>query len=126
MGLELTVTFPDAVPAWQDVQALLANRNFPIQMRMIDGQLAFPEEVPVEPWRELRVSSGANMVTIRREQNQVTLITWGNIDAALVRTRNALAWAFAEAGNGRIQTDQGNLAAVDFLLSADLPPDLRG
>jgi hypothetical protein len=126
MGLELTVTFPDHVPAWRDVQQLLAKRGFPIQMRMIDGQLAFPEEVPVEPWHELRVSSDAGMVTIRREQDRVTLVTWGSVDAPLVQTRNALAWAFAQAGNGRIQTDQGAMAAVDFLRSADFPAELGG
>ena len=92
----------------------------------LEQTVIFPEDQPAEPWRELRVSSDAGMVTIRREQNQVTLVTWGNIDAALVRTRNALAWAFAETGNGRIQTDQDDLAAIDFLRSADLPPELRG
>jgi hypothetical protein len=126
MGLEQTVLFPDSVPTWHDVQELLAKRGFPIQMRMIDGQLAFPDELPVEPWRELRVSSGANMVTIRREQNQVTLVTWGNIDAALVRTRNALAWAFAQAGKGRIQSEDGEQSAAEFLQSAELPDELRG
>ena len=126
MGLEQTVTFPDAVPAWRDVQELLAKRGFPIQIRMIDGQLAFPDEMPTELWNELRVSSDAGMVTVRREQNRVTLITWGNIDAPLVQTQNALAWAFADTGNGHIQTDQGELAAVDFLRSADLPGELRG
>jgi hypothetical protein len=126
MGLEQTVTFPDSLPAWRDVLDLLAKRGFPVQMRMIDGELAFPEDQPAEHWRELRVSSDAGMLTIRREQNRVVLITWGDIDAPMVRTRNALAWAFAESGNGRIQTDQGDLAAVDFLRSADLPAELRG
>jgi hypothetical protein len=77
MGLEQTVTFPDTVPTWHDVQELLANRGFPIQVRIIDGQLAFPDEIPEEPWHELRVSSDAGMVTFRREQNRVVLITWG-------------------------------------------------
>jgi hypothetical protein len=120
MGLELTVTFPETVSTWSHVQELLAKRGFPIQMRMIDGQLAFPDELPAEPWRELRVSSGANMVTIRREQDQVTLVTWGNIDAALVRTRNALAWAFAETGNGRIQGGAGEQTADEFVRAAGL------
>jgi hypothetical protein len=126
MGLEQTVKFPDTVPPWRDVRELLTRRGFPIQVRMIDGELAFPDEIPAEPWRELRVSSDAGMVTVRREQNRVALITWGNIDAPLLRLRNALAWAFAEVGNGRTQTDQGDLAAIDFLRSADLPPELRG
>jgi hypothetical protein len=126
MGLEQTVLFSEAVPAWRDVQELLIRRGFPIQVRMIDGEIAFPNEIPAEPWRELRVSSNAGMVTLRREQNRVTLITWGNVDKPLIQTRNALAWAFAETGNGRIQTGQGELAAVDFLRNADLPGELRG
>ena len=126
MGLEQTVIFPEAVPAWRDVQELLTKSGFPIQVRMIDGELAFPNEIPAEPWRELRVSSDAGMVTLRREQNRIALITWGNVDARMVQTRNALAWALGQPGNGHIQTDQGDLAAVDFLRSADLPAELRG
>jgi hypothetical protein len=126
MGLELTVTFPVAVPAWSDVQELLAKHGPPIQMRMIDGQLAFPDEMPTESWQEVRASSDAGMVTLRHDQNRVTLVTWGNAEASLLRLRNALAWAFAEAGNGRIQTDEGEWNAADLLLNANVPVELRG
>ena len=126
MGLELTNSFPNAVPSWHDVQELLARRGFPVQVRMIDGQLAFPDEIPLEPRSELRVSSTAGMVTLRREQDRVLVVTWGNIEPPLLRMRNALAWAFAEIGIGHIQTDQSDQVAADFLRNADLPDELRG
>lgn len=123
MGLESTVTFPTTVPSWPDVQELLAKRGFPVQVRMIDGQLALPDEVPAEPWSELRVSGDAGMVTLRREQNRVTLVTWGNVEPPLLRLRNVLAWAFAEVGSGNIQGDAGEQSATEFVRGADLPDE---
>jgi len=92
---------------------------------MIDDQLAFPDETPGESWRELRVGSAAGMVTLRRGPDRITLVTWGNADMPLLRTRNALAWAFAEAGAGRIQSGDKAQTAAEFLRSADLPTELR-
>ncbi len=100
MGLEQTVTFPSVIPSWPDVLQVLSRQGFNVQMRMIDGELAFPDEIPPEPWRELRVSSDAGMVTIRRAADRVTLVTWGNAEAPLIAIRDALAAAFAEAGAG--------------------------
>jgi hypothetical protein len=126
MGVEQTVMFSGgAVPAWRDVQQLLARSGFPVQVRMIDGELAFADEIPTEPWRELRVGSAAGMVTLRRGPDAVTLVTWGNAEAPLLRARNALAWAFAQAGAGRLQTEEGERAAAEFLRDADLPSELR-
>src|SRR6516225_7147274 len=76
MGLEQTVVFSThAVPGWRQVQDLLASRGFPLQIRMINDQLAFPDEMPEEPWRELRVATAADMVTLRRGPDRVTLVT---------------------------------------------------
>jgi hypothetical protein len=123
MGQERVVTFAGgAVPPWQNVGELLTRSGFPVQMRMIDGQLAFPDEQPPESWSELRVGTAQGMVTIRREADRVRLVTWGNADAAMVQAWNALAWAFAEAGGGQVD---GQLAA-DFRRQADLPAALRG
>jgi hypothetical protein len=75
---------------------------------MIDGELAFPDEEPPADWRELRVSTPeGRMVTIRRDSDRVVLVVWGNADAGLVRTWNALTWAFAEACNGQVQPRKG-------------------
>jgi hypothetical protein len=126
MGMEQVIRFPEgAVPAWPVVQALLAERGFPVQTRMIDGELAFPDEVPPEDWREVRVGTAGGMVTVRREPGRLTCVTWGNADAGLRQAWNALAWAFAEAGGGQVESQSGPLAAEEYRRTADLPPGLR-
>src|SRR4051794_39109172 len=102
MGMEQTVAFPTAPPPWTAVAELLAGRGYAVQMRMIDGELSFPDEQPPEPWRELRVGTPQGMVTVRRAADRVVCVTWGNADAALRQAWNALAWAFAAAGQGMV------------------------
>ena len=98
MGMDQTVSFAGAGPDWAAVRDLLARHGYPVQMRMIDGQLAFPDEEPPEGWRELRVGTPQGMVTLRRGGGAVVCVTWGNADAALRQAWNALAWGWAEAG----------------------------
>jgi hypothetical protein len=124
MGMELAVTL--AGPAdWKAARDLLAGAGFPIQVRMIDGELAFPDEEPPEAWRELRLGTPQGMVTVRREAERLVFVTWGNADAALRQAWNALAWAFAESGGGQVVTEAGPLTAAEFRRAADLPPVLR-
>jgi hypothetical protein len=126
MGVERVVTFPGgAVPAWEDVQGVLARRGYAVPVRMIDGELAFPDEKPSAGWRELRLGTPQGMVTLRREADGVHVVTWGNADAGMVQAWNALAWALAEAGGGRVVLPEGAASAADFLRQADLPPALR-
>ena len=126
MGMDRTVSFAGRpTPAWAAVADLLARHGFPVQVRMIDGQLAFPDEAPPEPWRELRVGTPQGMVTLRREADRVVCVTWGNADEGLRQAWNALAWAFAEAGGGRVESRTGPLTAADFRRTADLPAALR-
>jgi hypothetical protein len=66
------------------------------------------------------------MVTLRRSDGGVTLVTWGNADAGLRQAWNALTWAFAEAGGGSVQTPQGTTDAATFRRAADLPQAVRG
>jgi hypothetical protein len=127
MGLERVVTFAGGtVPAWEGVRELLTRSGFPVLMRMIDGQLAFPDEQPPESWAELRVGTPQGMVTTRREPDRVRLVTWGNADAAMLQAWNALAWAFAEVGGGRVEGTEAGHSADEFRRQADLPPALRG
>ena len=126
MGMDQAVTFAGGpVPAWDAVRDLLGGGGYAVQTRMIDGELAFPEEAPPEGWRELRVGTPGGMVTLRREPGRVVCVTWGNAQGELLQAWNALAWAFAEAGGGRVETPSGPLAAADFRRTADLPPALR-
>src|SRR5262245_24543026 len=126
MGMDQRVKFPGtAVPPWADVHGLLAERGFPVQVRMIDGELAFPDETPPETWRELRIGTPQGMVTVRREPEELVFVTWGNADAAMLQAWNALTWAFAEAGGGQVLSPQGPESAADFGRRADLPAVLR-
>src|SRR3982750_3990785 len=105
MGMDRKVSFSGGVPTWAEVYDLLTRRGFPVQTRMIDNQLAFPDEVPPEAWKELRLGTPQGMGTVRREPSAVVCVTWGNADAALRQAWNAVVWAFAEAGSGVIETE---------------------
>src|SRR5262245_59595913 len=120
MGMEQSVTLVNEAPAWPTVRDLLASVNYPVQMRMIEGQLAFPDEEPPAEWREIRLGTPSGMITVRREPQRLTFVVWGNADAAMLRDRNALMWAFAEAGNGMID----GADAATFRQTADLPDEV--
>ncbi|MBY0231478.1 MAG: hypothetical protein K2W96_19510 [Gemmataceae bacterium] len=102
MGMDRAVSFPGEAPAWADVAALLRQHGAAVQMRMIDGELAFPDEAPPPGWNELRVSLAGEMVSIRREPGGVRLVAWGNATAAQRQLWNALAWAFATVGGAPV------------------------
>ena len=121
MGMEQTVTFPaSSPPSWSAARDLLASRGLRMQVRMIDGELAFPDEEPPENWRELRVATAKGMITAKREGDRLLLVVWGNADAELIQLWNALAWAFAEAGNGVIHTADGLQRAAEYSSRIDL------
>ena len=127
MGMEQAVTFATgSLPSWDTIAALLAARGFPAQVRMIDGELAFPDEQPPEGWRELRLGTPQGMVTLRRGPDHITFVTWGNADRPLLQAWNALAWAYAHAGPGQVQTAGGPVTADEYRRTADLPPALGG
>jgi hypothetical protein len=103
MGLERVVVFPDAGPSWPSVRDRLSAAGVAVQMRLIDNQPALPDEEPEDGWRELRVSHGNGMLTLRREPGRMHVVVWGNADDALRRDQEALARACAEAGAGRVE-----------------------
>ena len=127
MGMEQTIKFPvGSPPSWPVVRDLLTFRGFPVQVRMIDGELAFPDEEPSESWRELRLSSPeGRMVTVKREGDRLVLVVWGNADAPLVHAWNALTWAFAEVGNGTIQAGDSLLVPSEYVRRMDMPAAFR-
>src|SRR5947209_20147004 len=121
MGMDQTVTFAAAVPPWPAVRDLLARGGFPVELRMVDGELAFPDEEPPETWRELRLGTPHGMVTLRRDADRISFVVWGNAERALLQARNALMAAFAETGGGEVQTEAGYLTSAQFRAAADLP-----
>ena len=126
MGIDQSVTFAEvSVPTWSAVRDFLTGLGYTVQIRMIDGELAFPDEEPPEPWRELRLGAPEGMVTLRRSGGDITFVTWGNADAGLRQAWNALTWAFAQVGNGTVPTATGRIDAAMFRRSAELPAALQ-
>lgn len=115
MGIDQSVLFQgEAIPQWEAVCSLLEENGMTLQMRMINGELAFPEESPPEEWSEIRVGSPAGMVTIRREGSKLTFVIWGDSEPEMVRDWNLITWAYANLGNVMVQTGTGAVTAEDF------------
>jgi hypothetical protein len=129
MGMDQTVVFAGSAPAWPEVARLLQERGYPVQMRMIDGELAFPDEQPPESWREIRLGTPQGMVTLRRQKTAdgeaLVFVTWGNAGDDMRRAWNALTWACAVVGKGVVQGANGSLDPAAFARQADLPAELR-
>ncbi len=126
MGMEHTVSFAGkSIPAYVSVRDFLGQRGFPLQMGMIDDQLAFPDELPNDDWRELRVRTPQGMVTVRREEQRLMFVTWGNADTSARQAWNAMTWAFAELGDGRVESPEGSLDAATYRERVELPEALR-
>lgn len=129
MGLEQTVTVPaGAALPWGALAERLAARGYPVQVRMIDGLPAFPDELPPDDWRELRVGTPAGMVTLRRSDPAapgtpagVGVVVWGNAGPELYAAANALLWAAADVTGGRVQTPDGSRTADEFARASGLP-----
>jgi hypothetical protein len=121
MGAERAVVFGGRVPAWADVSALLARHGAAVQMRMIDGELSMPDALPADDWRELRVALAGEMITVRRGPDRVALVAWGNPTLDQRRLWNVLAWAFAVAGDGKVEMESGAVTAAE-LAAAEMPP----
>lgn len=96
MGMTKSVTFSDKAPAWSSVRERLTNLGHVPQMRMIDGMPAFPDEDPPEDWKEIRVSFGAGMVTIRADGPTWSFVVWGNSDEATLAHQDMLMRACSE------------------------------
>ncbi len=123
MGLDRTIRFPaGAVPGWSAITGRLAGLGEPAPLRMIDGLPAFPDEVPEDGWRELRVGCTAGMVTLRRGADSLTCVVWSNADPALLAARDRLAWACAAAGDGVVVSDASELPADTFARQCGISP----
>lgn len=115
MGMETKVTFaPGTIPAYPAVRGLLVEQGYPIEVRMIEGELAFPDEEPPASWRELRLAGAGNMVTLRRTDSAIAFVVWGNADAGMLEARDRMMWAFAQLADGRIETDEGAFTPDEF------------
>jgi hypothetical protein len=127
MGMDQRVQFTaDRAPSWLALRDLLSRRGLAPQLRMIDGQLAFPDEEPPPDWQELRVGTAPGMVTLRREPDGLRLVIWGNADPPMRQAWNALTWAVATISDGMVECAAGLRTADEFARSAELPGGFAG
>lgn len=126
MGMEHVIRFPGGSPAdLGQVIALLAERNFPIQLRMVDGELTMPGEIPPDGWKEARLGTPSGMVTLVRRGPVLHVVTWGNAGGPMQRAWNGVAWAVAKAGGGQILRPEGLQDPDEFKASVTIPDVLR-
>ncbi len=122
MGMEYKVAVSrNAAIVWSELTAYCSALAFPLQLRMIDGELAFPDETPPHDWRELRVGTPGGMVTLKREADGVNVIVWGNADDAMRQAWNALTLALARITGANILVAGESKSAEVFAASAPLP-----
>ena len=105
MGLDQRIIFPPGLaPPWPAFVDRLKAHGVGCQLRMIDGELSFPDETPPEDWRELRLSTPHGMITLRRELDGLSLVIWGNADAELLAVRDKLGGVLLELTQGKLQS----------------------
>lgn len=95
MGLERTIPATKPLDWSALVDRLKVLGESPI-LRMIDGLPAFPDEVPADGWKELRIGLAGGMVTVRRTLEGFSCVTWGTADPALAASTDQLIRAIAE------------------------------
>jgi hypothetical protein len=83
MGMQETIAFSTGIPQWPAIDAATRSAGLPLFIRMIDNLPAFPDEVPEEGWKELRVASSNGMMTLRQTKSGLDCIVWGNAEQAL-------------------------------------------
>jgi hypothetical protein len=114
MGMQREIVFESAAPDWEAIHERLVAGGHEPGMRLIDGEIALPDEEPPDGWRELRVTIDGSMVTVAREAQRATVTTWGGAEGATRRAWALACWALAAAGSGTVHTDEGALNANAF------------
>jgi hypothetical protein len=97
MGAQRDVPIDRGEPAWPQI---LAQMGEPAVIRMIDNMPAFPDEVPADDWREVRISVAAGMITVRRQASAWSCIVWGSADELLLVARDHLCEIIARGTTG--------------------------
>jgi len=124
MGLDRTIRFSsDETPTWDAIRRRLSLIGASASLRLIDGLPAFPDELPADDWKELRIGMAAGMVTIRRGAGRLTCVIWANAGQALEEDWRRVTWACAAAGDGLIDGADGTVTADEFARSEKWSPE---
>ena len=99
MGMERVIEFSGTTPSWHAIQRETTAIGLTLSIRMIDGLPAFPDEVPDDGWKEVRVSTPSGMISLRQQPGRLAIVVWGNADENLRHEWEQLASAVATAAN---------------------------
>lgn len=102
MGMSIRIEFTEVPPSWSMIRQGLLAKGVSSQMRMIDGELSYPDEEPSESWQELRIALSGGMISLRKANNFLECVVWGNADTKLQESWRLLAEVCAEVGQGQI------------------------
>ncbi len=102
MGMSILIEFPKSPPPWSMIKEGLFAKGVTPEMRMIDGELSYPDEEPPETWQELRISLSGGMISLRKGDHSLECVVWGNADPTLRENWRLLAEVCAEVGQGKI------------------------
>ena len=118
MGMQQQVVLQGQLPSWATVRDTLREHFGMVpEMRMIDGEIALPDQEPPDHWQELRVAAGdgSGMVTLKHSGNdQIDLVVWSNADLNLQQAWNHLTWVLAHLTRGTVKTNGAEHAPARF------------
>ncbi len=96
MGMDLKVPRVDVVSIARVIERLAA-AGMTASVVMVDGQLHAPSATVPDGWREVRLRLAAGTVTVRVQPDGISVMVFGNADAALINAQRAIATAIKEA-----------------------------
>ncbi|MGL4420199.1 MAG: hypothetical protein ACRCZF_06015 [Gemmataceae bacterium] len=105
MGVQREIQAIQVPLEWDRLAETLQALGFPMQVRMVDGLPAFPDEVPEPGWKELRVAIGGGMLTLRYATlTTMQVVGWSNLDQTMQKALDCLTATIAEQTRGTVQT----------------------
>jgi hypothetical protein len=98
MGLDVHVPLARP-PSLADLLARLDAAGVPVTPLMVDGALVAPPAAKaMSAFRDARLKTDAGTVTIRVVDGGLSIVVFGNADAALLAARDAIARALLSTG----------------------------
>ena len=96
MGMELAVQRSADGVSIRGVLEVLSRGGMVCTVMMVDGQLVMPGSEPPAGWRDVRLRTPSGMVTVTRKPTGLSVVVFGNADAALQEAQRRVAEALEQ------------------------------
>ena len=97
MGMELVVRRAADGVSIRAVLEALSRGGMVCTVMMVDGQLVMPGGEPAAGWHDLRLRTPSGMVTVARKPTGLSVVVFGNADAALQEAQRRVAEALEQS-----------------------------